>query len=273
MSSRFRTRPWLSALVLPCLALTSLNVCAQPAEPAVSTAPAAGVAAVPGTAAHAVRQAILTISPDVIIDRIAPAALPGFQEVVVGGQVMYVSDDGQYLIQGSLYDLTTRTDLSVSALAAVRRQLLAAIPAAEKIVFAPKQPKYTVTVFTDVECGYCRRLHSQIADYNRRGIAVEYLAYPRQGLNSDDYRTMVSVWCAADRNKALTDAKNNRPVPRRECANPVAAQYALGNRLGLTGTPMIVTAAGVAMPGYVPPDALEEMLRTLDEAQPQAAAD
>jgi len=265
--------PVLSALAVMLPILTSLSASAQPAEPAADTAPAAGVAAVPGTAAHAVRQAILTVIPDVTIDRIAPAPLPGFQEVVVAGQVMYVSDDGQYLIQGSLYDLTTRTDLSESALDAVRRRLLAEVPTSERIVFAPGQPKYTVTVFTDVECGYCRRLHSQIADYNRRGIAVEYLAYPRQGLNSEDYRTMVSVWCAADRNKALTDAKNDRPVPRRECANPVAAQYALGRRLGLTGTPMIVTAAGVALPGYLPPDALEETLRTLEQAQPQPAAD
>ncbi len=80
-------------------------------------------------------------------------------------------------------------------------------------MFAPPNPKYTVTVFTDIECGYCRKLHSEIAEYNRQGIAIEYLAFPRMGLGSEDYRNMVSVWCASDRRKALTDAKNGKPHP------------------------------------------------------------
>jgi len=247
------------AMILPLLGMFSLNACAQPANPT------SGAAAVPGTPAHAARQTMLSLSPDLTIERIADAALPGFQEVVVAGQVMYVSNDGRYLMQGKLYDIEQRAEMGQAALSQVRKELLDAVPRKERIVFAPDNPKYTVTVFTDVECGYCRRLHSEIAEYNKRGIAVEYLAFPRMGLDTDDYREMVSVWCASDRNKALTDAKNGKVVQSRNCTNPVAAHYALGQRLGLTGTPMIVTAEGVAMPGYLPPDALEETLKALAE--------
>jgi len=249
---------FLLALLLLLSGISSLAACAQPANQTT------GVATVPGTPAHAARQTILSLSPDLTIERIADAALPGFQEVVVAGQVMYVSNDGRYLMQGKLYDIEQRTELGQAALSSVRKQLLDAVPRRERIVFAPDNPKYTVTVFTDVECGYCRKLHSEIAEYNKRGIAVEYLAFPRMGLDTDDYRQMVSVWCASDRNKALTDAKDGKKdVPDRTCANPVADHYALGQRLGLTGTPMIVTADGVVMPGYLPPDTLEETLKEL----------
>jgi len=255
-------RQWLLCMVaLPVFGLISLAACAQP------SGQASAASTVPGTPAHAARQTMLSLSPDLVIDRIADAALPGFQEVVVAGQVMYVSNDGRYLMQGKLYDIEQGSELGRAALSAVRKELLDAVPRAERIVFAPEHPKYTVTVFTDVECGYCRRLHSEIAEYNKRGIAVEYLAFPRMGLDSDDYREMVSVWCAANRNQALTDAKTDKAVPQRSCANPVADHYALGQRLGLTGTPMIITAEGVAMPGYLPPDALEETLKALAAGQ------
>lgn len=264
---------------LALLGAISLSACAQPAETKVAdnadaaAQPSTAIAEIstaPGTPEDRARKAILSISPSVTIDRIAKAPLPGFQEVIVAGQVLYVSDDGKYLLQGSLFDVAARADLGQEGLAQVRRTLLAAVPREDRIVFAPANPKYTVTVFTDVECGYCRRLHSEIAEYNKRGIAIEYLAFPRMGLDSDDYRQMVSVWCASDRKQALTDAKNGKALPRRSCDNPVATQYALGQRVGLTGTPMIVTEAGVQMPGYMPPEALEQALKGMAEQAPAA---
>jgi len=259
-------------MLLSILGLFSLTACADPVETASNdkTPVPVSQAMVPGTPAHVVRSVILSLSPEATIERIADAALPGFQEVVVEGQVMYVSNDGQYLIQGELYDVQHRHNLGQAALARVRQQLLAAVPTRQRIVFAPEHPKYTVSVFTDIECGYCRRLHSQMAEYNQRGIAVEYLAFPRMGLDSDDYRNMVSVWCAGDRKQALTNAKNGKPVPSRECANPVAEHYALGQRLGLTGTPMIVSDKGFVMPGYLPPDLLEETLKALEAREVSA---
>ena len=141
--------------------------------------------------------------------------------------------------------------------------MLQTAPTSERIVFAPANPVYTVSVFTDIECGYCRKLHEDIAEYNKRGIEVEYLAFPRAGIGSADYKKMVAVWCADDRRKALTDAKGGRPVPPKRCTNPVAAQYKIGQQIGLQGTPMIINSGGVALPGYMPPDKLLEALDKL----------
>src|SRR5690606_19536495 len=232
---------------------------------ASSGAPAvAQIQTTPGTPEDRARQAILSLSPDVVIDQIEPAPLPGFREVIVSGQVLYVSDDGKYLLQGALFDITEKKDLSQSGLTKVRREIVSQIPKSERIVFAPANPKHTVTVFTDVECGYCRKLHEEIAEYNRRGIAIEYVAFPRQGLGTEDFRLMESVWCSADRRKALTDAKSGRRVTPRSCDNPVASHYRIGQRVGLTGTPMIVAADGTQMPGYMPPEALQSVLDNLD---------
>lgn len=261
-------------LLLSALCAVNLSACAQaPSNAAGEGEPQASAAAAPaaeqietapGTPEDRARKAILSINPQIQIDGIAAAPLDGFREVIVGGQAVYVSDDGKYLLQGSLFDVEAKRDVSQAGVAEVRRRLLAEVPASERIVFAPANPKYTVTVFTDVECGYCRKLHQDIAEYNKRGIAIEYLAFPRMGLGTPDYDLMVSVWCAPDRRKALTDAKDGNRVKPAKCDNPVARHYQLGQRVGLAGTPMIVTESGVQMPGYLPPDALLSALQQVD---------
>ena len=258
----------MKRFLLVLLGTVSLSACAQSSPPATAAKPGAQASkadiatatAVPRTPEARARAAIRAINPNVEIDQIASAPLPGFQEVIVGGQAVYVSDDGKYLMQGTLYDIAARKNVGEASLATVRSKLLKTIPVSDRIVFAPANPKYTVTVFTDVECGYCRKLHSQIADYNQRGIAVQYVAFPRMGLGSEDFKKMVAVWCAADPKKALTDAKNDRPVPYRNCTNPVTMQYNLGQRMGLTGTPMILTSDGAQLGGYVPPAELRGAL-------------
>lgn len=267
----------MKSCFLALLGVFSLSACAQtapPGEPDADAKPpvAAAPAVEPGSADARVRDAILKLNAQVQIDRIGAAPIDGFREVIVGGQTLYVSDDGRYLLQGSLYDMVAQEDLSQASLAELRRELLKTIPVSDRIVFAPPDPDYTVAVFTDVECGYCRKLHSQIDEYNRLGIAVQYLAFPRMGIGSEDFEKMVSVWCAKDRRQALTDAKQGRRVPSRNCKNPVTMEYDVGQRVGLTGTPMIVTAQGVAMPGYMPPRELRAALDKLAaEAPPQAA--
>lgn len=251
--------------ILPLLlAVVSLSACAQAPDPAAAQQAVAGRApdVAPGSADARALAAIAEVNPELAVDRVGPAPIAGFREVLVGGQTVYVSDDGRYLMQGSLFDIQARRDLSEDGMAALRRELLAIIPESDRIVFAPDKPVHTVAVFTDVECGYCRRLHREIAEYNRRGIAIEYLAFPRMGPGSEDFRTMISVWCAPDRRKALTDAKNGASVPPRTCTSPVAMQYDIGLRMGLTGTPMIVTRDGQRLAGYLPPDQLR---KTLDE--------
>jgi len=256
-------KPYFLAL----LSAVSLSACAQAPAPAATRQAGTAPAVKPGTPDERARDAIRKLNAQIEIDHIGPAPLKGFREVIVGGQVIYVTDDGRYLLQGSLYDVDAQKDLGQASLAKVRRELLKTIPVADRIVFAPPNPKYTVSVFTDVECGYCRKLHSDIAEYNRQGIAIQYLAFPRMGLGSADFNKMVSVWCAADRKKALTDAKNDRPVPVRNCKNPVTMQYDIGQRSGLTGTPMIITAEGVTMPGYMSP---AELRATLDKLAAEA---
>lgn len=233
------------------------------AAPAASAAPAADANTPDARAIEAIRR----LNPQVPIDRIEAAPMAGFRQAIVGGQVVYVSDDGRYVFVpgsgGALYDASARRNLSEGALAAMRRQLLDKIPASERIVFSPPEPEHTVTVFTDVACGYCQRLHEEIAEYNKQGIAVEYLAFPRMGLGSEDYRTMVSVWCAADRRQALTRAKRGEPVPSKSCKTTVDMQYDIGQRVGLTGTPMILAEDGTQLGGYVPPAQLREALDRL----------
>ncbi len=253
----------------------SLSACAQSAAPAAAATPARVDAAhvttvaeakiVAGTPDAVVRDVLKKLSPKVSIDRIGPAPMPGFREVVAGGQVVYVSDDGKYLFQGGLLDVAQRKNLSEDAMAKLRSDVLKTLPISDRIVYAPTGPvKHTVVVLTDIECGYCRKFHSDIAEYTKRGIQVEYMAFPRAGIGSDDYKKMVSVWCADDRRKALTDAKNDRSIATKSCPNPVTMQYAAGQRMGLEGTPMLLTTDGQFLGGYLPPDALLQRLEKID---------
>jgi len=259
----------MKSLLFLALAGVSLGACAgdqsPPSTANATGADAARVAARPAanTPEARAREALRSLDPAMPIERVVDAPIPGFQAAIIGGQVVYVSDDGKYLLQGTAYDIAARKDLGEEAMKALRVELMRDMPLEDRIVFAPANPKYTVTVFTDIECGYCRKLHGEIARINQQGIAVQYVAFPRMGLGSDDYRKMVSVWCAADPKQALTDAKNDRPVPTRECTNPVALQYRLGQRMGLTGTPMILAPDGTALGGYLPPEQLRAALDQL----------
>ena len=269
----------MKRLTLALLGALSLSACAQgpaptatAAKPGAQAKPAAAgneKAFTAGTPEARAREALRQITPQIKVDHIGPAPLPGFREAIVGGQVVYVSDDGKYLMQGKLFDIASKKDLGEGTMNRMRGELLKTIPLSDRIVFAPPNPKHTVVVFTDVECGYCRKLHSEMAEYNRQGIAVQYLAFPRMGLASEDFKKMVSVWCADDRRSALTAAKNDKPIAAKSCKSPVAMQYDLGQRMGLTGTPMIMAADGTQIAGYLPPTQLRAALDKLaGEAAP-----
>jgi len=240
----------------------SLTACAQPAAPtaAPKATPAAPAAATGGTVDARVRSALQQLDPNFTPDYIGAAPFPGFREVVVSGQVLYVSDDGRYLMQSQPYDIQAKGLVNSQGLLAYRRSLLQTANHGDRIVFAAPNAKYTISVFTDVECGYCRRLHQDIPELNRNGITVEYLAFPRMGLGSKDYTDMISVWCASDRRQALTAAKQGTPVPAKSCTNPVAMQYRLGQQLGVNGTPAIFAPDGSQLGGYLPPAKLRAAL-------------
>jgi len=217
-----------------------------------------------------VTQSLRTLAPDVQVDAVQVAPIPGFYQVIASGQLMYLSTDGKYLLNGDLIDLSRGRNLSEPAWAAFRKRELAKVPAAQRIVYAPPNPKYTVTVFTDVNCGYCRALHEHVAEFNREGIAVEYLAWPREGVASTSgrptptYGEMVSVWCAADRHAAFNDAVKGKAPATASCANPVAEQFDLGMKLGVGGTPTIIAPDGRTLGGYVTPAQLLAALQRGD---------
>jgi thiol:disulfide interchange protein DsbC len=208
-----------------------------------------------------VRAAFKKLNPNAVPDYIGYSSFPGMLEVFVKGQVVFMSDDGKYLLNG-VYDIASQRDLSQSgAMPGRRLSMLKEIPVSERIVFAPTgQIKHTVTVFTDVECGFCQKFHHDISEYNKLGIAVEYLAFPRAGMGSSDAAKMQSVWCSNDRRKAMTDAKSGVAVPALACADPVAKHREIGERIGLRGTPMFIDTDGAVLPGYMPPDKLLEAL-------------
>jgi thiol:disulfide interchange protein DsbC len=226
-----------------------------------------GSAAADPAAEQVVRAALQKFAPGLQLDQISPAPMPGFYQVIASGKLVYVSTDGKYMLNGDLVDLGARNNLSERAWARFRKDELAKVPAAQRIVFAPPHPKYTVTVFSDVNCGYCRMFHSHIKQFNDEGIAVEYLAWPREGVTdtagvpTDTYREMVSVWCAADRKAAFTAAKEGKAPKPAECANPVKDEFDLGVKLGVNGTPTVLGPDGMVLGGYVTPDKLLKMLQ------------
>lgn len=238
--------------------LLACTACVAIAQPRIGKPQAAAT----GAGDAAIRVAMEKAMPDAEIDSIKASPIPGYREVAVGGRVLYVSADGRYLIQGSLFDLNTRTSLTESSQTVIRRGILAKVGPERRIIFAAAKPKHRITVFTDIDCGYCRKMHQQIAEYNKLGISVEYLFYPRTGMGTDSSDKAISVWCSADRRKAMTDAKNDRPLAKKTCTNPIAADYALGQKIGFDGTPAIYSADGSQIGGYVAP---AQMLATLDK--------
>lgn len=215
----------------------------------------------------AVRAAIKSLVPDATIDSIAETPIPNVLEVVLSGQVVYMSDDGRYLIQGSVYDTQAKKDLTEARRATMRVSGLKEAGPDRRIIFAPESPKYSVTVFTDIDCGYCRRMHQEMEEYNKLGIAVEYLFFPRAGVGSESFDKAVTVWCADDRRKAMTEAKAGVALDKKSCPNPIQADYELGARIGVGGTPAVYTADGVQLGGYVPP---AQLLQRLDQLAAQA---
>lgn len=219
--------------------------------------------AVAADAAATVRAAIEKFDPTVKVEQTSASPASGLYRATLDGASGYVTADGRYFIVGDMFDVKNRRNLSEALRRQERLQLLKQIDASSAITFAPAQPRHTITVFTDVDCPYCRKLHSEIAQYNERGIAVRYLAFPRSGPGTESWKTMEAVWCAKDRRDALTRAKQGEKLDATAaCAakEDIARHYALGEKLGLSGTPMIVLEDGNVIGGYIPAAALAAQL-------------
>jgi thiol:disulfide interchange protein DsbC len=208
-----------------------------------------------------IKKAIENAMPGATVGAIKPSEIKGVFEVIIGASVYYISEDGKYLLQGRLIDLLNKVDLTEQKMSSTRKAALEKLGADKMIVFKPKIGKYKVFVFTDIDCGYCRKLHSEIDQYLAEGIQINYLFFPRAGKGSDSYHKAVSVWCAKDRNAALTDAKKDGKIDNKTCENPVDEHMRLAAEFDAKGTPLIVTENGNSFPGYLPAKQLLEALQ------------
>jgi thiol:disulfide interchange protein DsbC len=246
----------IAGTLLGGVALAQAGVAATPVVPAAPAAKAEAPKADP-------RAAIVDKIDGLKLEDVRMSPVSGIYEITRGSEVSYTSADGRYVILGDMYDIDQDANISETRRRGIRARIIESVPETEMLVFSPKDPKYTITVFTDIDCGYCRRLHSQIAEYNRLGIRVRYMFYPRSGPDTDSWHKAESVWCAPNRNDALTRAKNDEPVKAPKCpADIVARDYELGHKLGVEGTPAIFLASGEMLPGYAPPGQLVKYLKT-----------
>jgi thiol:disulfide interchange protein DsbC len=254
--------------------LAALAACGDDPRPATTVADSAAPtlqaeAAAPAAAPVAdgdPRIALSAMMPGTKPEDLRATPVAGIYELAHDGEITYVSADGKYVFSGNLFQVTADGEfpnLTEQRRREVRLQLLAAVPEKEMIVFGPARAPHTITVFTDTDCQWCQHMHAQMRDYNKLGIRVRYLAYPRSGPDSESADTLAAVWCAKDRGEALTTAKQGGRVERRNCDAPVARHYLLGQKFGISGTPGVVLATGEVIPGYLPP---QDMLQAIGES-------
>jgi len=207
-----------------------------------------------------IRNSLKILLPGIQPDEIRATPLDNLYEVTFGGRLVYLTADGRYLIQGKMIDLETRKEITEERLSELKMAALAEVGEDQMVIYGPEDAKDTITVFTDIDCGFCRKLHSEMGKYNEAGIRIRYLFYPRAGIGSDSYDKAVSVWCADNPKAAMDQAKAGQEIPARTCENPVDEHYALGQTMRVTGTPALLLEGGEMVPGYVPADKLRKAL-------------
>ncbi|WP_313085260.1 DsbC family protein [Pseudomonas sp.] len=222
---------------------------------AAATLGLASTLALGDDADKAIRDSLQAIQPDMPIEAIAESPMDGVYQVQLkGGRQLYASADGQFVIQGFMFQFKDGHAVNLTEQAQSRSvaRMIDAVPTSDMVVFAPEKPKTHITVFTDTDCAYCQKLHSEVPELNRLGVEVRYMAFPRQGMGSHGANTLASVWCSKDRQAAMNKAKSREEIPAVQCDNPVARQYEMGQMIGVQGTPAIVLADGQVIPGYQP---------------------
>jgi thiol:disulfide interchange protein DsbC len=261
-------------LLLATLAFSLASSLALPAHAQDKSAKAAArTSAAKQTVPAAVRAKVVAKLPGAKPEDVAASPVPGLYEVTMGGHIVYVTSAGKFLLSGNVYALDTQTNLTAARRSAARAKALAAVPEEQMIVFGPNKAKMTVTVFTDIDCTYCRRFHTQMADLNKAGVRVRYMMYPRTGPGTESWRKAESVWCAKDRRDALTRAKKGEQLKSKQCPADEAlkAQWELGEDLGVEGTPAIFTQTGDYVGGFMTPDQLVQVIQETQKAAATAA--
>ena len=243
------------------LAVFALIICASQASVRAAT---------PEQTSPDPRPALIKLLPaGTKLEDLRPSPIPGIFEFVQGADVSYLTADGKYFLDGNIYDMKSRDNLTEELRTRARVALIGAVPESEMLIFSPPNPKYTITVFTDVDCAYCRKLHSEMAELNRLGIRVRYMFYPRTGPGTESWKKAEVVWCSPNRNDALTRAKAGAALDMNKICSPtpVKREYELGENIGVRGTPAIVTETGDYISGYMPPRELVEQLKELQLAK------
>lgn len=207
-----------------------------------------------------VRAELLKMIPQADDAEIVVSPVKGVYRMQVQGSYAFAYVDGDYVLLGDLFNTKDQVNLGDKASSARMASMLEDVPTSKMIVFGPQDPKRYITVFTDIDCGYCRKLHQEVPELTKAGIQVRYLAFPRAGIGSESHKKYVSVWCNADQQKALTKAKAGDSVASASCDNPIEDSYNLGRDVGVRGTPTIIFDDGTVAPGYLPSDVLIERL-------------
>jgi thiol:disulfide interchange protein DsbC len=224
------------------------------------TTPAPHVNAGKKISEEEIKLKIIKHIPRAVVTSVKQSAIPSLFHVDTNMGIIYMTHDGNYFIEGNLYGFTEQSikNLTEAELDQKRKTVLAKQDPKKMIIFSPPKDKIksTITVFTDIDCGYCRKLHSHMKEMNELGIEVRYIAYPRAGIGSDSYAKYVSAWCSVNQQDALTKVKSGATIPPKTCDNPVKEQYELGVSLGIAGTPAIILTDGTLLPGYMPPEQL-----------------
>lgn len=219
-----------------------------------------GSATASATPKQIIQERLQKVDPRIEVVELKEAAIESFYEVQLSsGDLLYVSKQGDYIFAGNLLQITNEglLDLTEAARSTQRSKTIQSVAIKDQVVFAPKgETKAIVQVFTDSTCPYCSRLHEQVPELNRQGVEVRYLAFPRQGPQGKGFNDLVNVWCADNKQQAMTNAKAGKKIANKQCTNPVAEQYALGQKLGVQGTPAIFLPNGRLIPGFVPAERL-----------------
>ncbi|MCA1798512.1 MAG: DsbC family protein [Xanthomonadaceae bacterium] len=216
----------------------------------------------------AVRALLAERLPGVIAENIRRSPVPGLYEVILGPRVLYVSGDGRYVLQGTVMDLAEQANITEPRRLVARAAWVNGMDESQMVVFEPTTPlRHTLTVFTDVDCGYCRQMHAEIDQLLAAGIRVRYLLYSRGGPGTEAASKAEQVWCSEDQRAALTAAKQGRTVTAPACETPIMANLLLGRELPVNGTPTMVSGRGDLIPGYLPPAMLVEELQRLSAAR------
>ncbi len=200
--------------------------------------------------------------PQFDISYIDKTPIEGVYQVIIGGQVIYMTKDARYMIDGNLIDLSTKKNYTEDAMSVIRLSQIEKLGEDKMVVYTPETIKHTITVVTDIDCPYCRRLHSEMDQYMTAGVKVRYIFMPLKG--QGDFRTTVSVWCAKDQNEALDLAKAGAELEAKDCENPINEHLKVSKSLGVRGTPAIILQNGSMLPGYVPANKLIAELTSLN---------